>query len=518
MDKLLLPELKEWKALEQHCNEISTQTLNDLFATQTDRRQRYSVDAAGLRLDYSKNLCNDKTLNLLMRLARVRQLDAAVKALFSGECVNTTERAPALHTALRHSLVNDVNVSAQVRESQRKMASFVQKIRGQEYLGVSGKPIQQIVNIGIGGSDLGPKMAVYALEDYAHPELEFYFVSNLDQGHIKRILKKLDPETTLFIISSKSFSTKETLLNAQTAKRWLRDALPQGVKESDLSPHFIAVTAQVDRAEAFGIPLAYVLPLWSWVGGRYSIWSTVGFSLALAIGMERFYDFLAGANAMDKHFANAPFEENMPVMMALISIWCCNFLHCQTRAIIPYTQSLLHFPHYLQQLHMESQGKRVQHDGSPVQYATGAIIWGGVGSNTQHSFHQLLFQGTQPVPIDIILPLRDDKNQEPVDLIANCLAQSELLAFGYEAKDCSYKSIRGNCSHNMIFMDAMTPKALGALLALYEHKVYVQSVLWNIDAFDQWGVERGKLLATSIAKKLTSVQGDNKVNDLLKML
>lgn len=500
----------EWKALESHYAQMANTSLTTLFSENPNRFRDFSLSAAGISVDYSHNHCNVDTIALLYQLAYRLELPRAIQDLLCGEVVNRSEKRPALHTALRDLqsdclLISGKNIIMDIKRVQQRMGEICEKIRQGSYLGYSGQPIRRIINIGIGGSDLGPKMLTYALQAFLHPEFRFHFVSNLDQRHLNECLQDADPERTLFIVSSKTFTTHETRSNLQKARQWLQQAAGQ----RDISSHFIAVTAAPDQAMQLGFIESCILPFWSWVGGRYSLWSGVSLSVAIAIGMELFQEFLAGAYAMDQHFKTAPLEKNLPVILALLGVWYSNFFHCQTQAIIPYYQGLNYFPDYLQQLSMESLGKSVQYNGAEVDYATGVVIWGGQGTNSQHSFHQLLLQGTHMVPTDFILPLRvPDKNNNQQEMIAHCLAQSEVFTNGYCPDSTIDEVLRphlkipGNRPHNLILLDALDPKSMGALIALYEHKVYVQSVIWRINAFDQWGVQRAKQLTETILDQL----------------
>lgn len=518
-----LTQSPQWLLLQTHYKDIVNVHMRDLFLADATRGEKFFLEAAGLYLDYSKNRITAKTMQLLVDLAQAVRVPSQIAALFNGDLVNCTEKAAALHTALRNLSadpvrVNDHDVMPNIRASWDKMKTCTDRIRASHYKGYSAKPIEDIVNIGVGGSDLGPLMTYQALTPYVHDTIRCHFISNQDEFHISETLKRLNPETTLFIVTSKSFATKETIDNANYAKQWL---LLAAGDEKKIQPHFLGVTAQPKEAQAFGILSDNIFPLWSWIGGRYSIWSSVGLSLVIAVGMERFKEFLAGAYAMDQHFRNAELSQNMPVVLALLTIWYSNFFNAQSRAIIPYSQQLLYLPNYLKQLHMESQGKSTQRDGDAIDYSTGTIIWGGIGSNSQHSFHQLFLQGNQLAPIDFILPLKSygaDRCQ--YDLIANCLSQSETLMRGYGMEQvmndlrqqgvrqeevntlAPHKIISGNYPSNTILMERITPYNLGALLALYEHKIYTQSLIWNINAFDQWGVERGKIIASEILKNL----------------
>lgn len=520
-----LTELQEWQALASHAQAIVKTNIRDFFSNDHKRFQTFSIETAGLLLDYSKNWLNNETLVLLLALAKARNLKPHIDALFRGEIVNCTEMRPALHTALRNPsnqplLVQGEDIQQPIHLILEKMQTWVEKIRQGKWKGYSHKPITDIVNIGIGGSDLGPQMVTRALTPYCTNELRCHFISNIDGSHLFETLKELHPETTLFIVASKSFTTLETLRNADTAKEWLISA--SGFAQT-IKSHFIAITARPEYAIAYGIDEENILPLWEWVGGRYSIWSAIGLPVAIMIGMDHFKTFLAGAHEMDLHFLQAPFSSNMPVILALLSIWYINFFHAQTHAILPYDDYLRLLPSYLQQLEMESNGKRVQKNGELVNYDTAPIIWGDMGINGQHAFYQLLYQGTRIIPIDFILPVTSHNpiGDHHAILFSNCLAQSqtlmcgktleeaivELIGKGYSkaaAKQLAiHKVIPGNQPSNTILMPKLTPATLGALIALYEHKTYVQSVIWNINCFDQWGVESGKQTATILLKNLT---------------
>jgi glucose-6-phosphate isomerase len=502
-----------WDSLKKHYQGIQSSSLTDLFSADAQRFEHFSIDAAGLLLDYSRNHLTQETLTHWQALAGERQLTRKIKAMFDGESVNKTEGRPALHVALRNLTktpiyVNDKDIMPDVDGAWQQMDTIVNKVHAGEWVGYTGKSIRHIVNIGIGGSDFGPKLVYQALLPFTTKKLDFHFVSNIDFFDIENTLENIDPETTLFVMVSKSFTTKETLTNADLAKDWLAKS---GCKERDMHRHLVAVTANVERAVSYGVDKAHILPMWDWVGGRYSLWSAVGLSSALALGMDGFKRLLSGAQTMDQHFHTAPLAKNMPFILGMLSVWYINFFGAQSRAVVPYSQQLAFLPDYLQQLHMESQGKHISNSDQRVSYETGAVIWGGVGTNSQHSFHQWFMQGNQLSPIDFILPIKDAKGRMQKEVIANCLAQSEALAEGYSganssisAEESLHREIKGNYPHNIIMMDQLNPETLGALLALYEHKVYVQSIIWDINAFDQWGVERGKVLANEISEKMAS--------------
>jgi glucose-6-phosphate isomerase len=514
-----------WQLLAAEKSKLASLPVKDLFVTDAARFNKFSLETTGLFLDYSKQRVLPETLNLLCQLAQEADVGGARNAMFSGQIINATEQRAVLHTALRDVgdksvVVDGVDVKSLIREVFARMEQCTKMVRDGKWLGYDGRPIKAIVNIGIGGSDLGPAMAVAALTPYTLRHLDYYFVSNIDATHISEVLRKCDPATTLFIVASKTFTTQETLHNATTAKKWVL----QNADNADyaIQRHFIAVTAKPDRAQEFGISAANIYPFWDWVGGRYSIWSAIGLSLALAVGMDNFRDFLVGAHAMDEHFKQQPLATNMPVIMALLGVWNIDFWQTATQAVIAYDQYLHLLPAYLQQLDMESNGKRVRVDGSNVTCPTAPVLWGGVGTNGQHAYHQLLLQGTQIVPVDFIIAAQshNDIGDHHSLLVANCFAQSqalmcgknqeevmaELLAQGLSDVDAKklapHKIILGNVPSNTIMLSKLTPHTLGALLALYEHKVFVQGIIWGINSFDQWGVELGKQLANKIAPQL----------------
>ncbi|AMP10718.1 phosphoglucose isomerase family protein [Collimonas arenae] len=534
-----------FQALHAHHAAIKDKSLRELFAADPSRFEQFSIKAAGLFLDYAKNNVTADTMAQLFALARERQLEARREAMFRGEKINTTEHRAVLHTALRApSLpaleVDGQQVSVDVHAVLQRIQAFTTAIRSGEWLGHSGKPITDIVNIGIGGSDLGPKMVCQALRPYQHAHLNMHFVSNVDGDDLDAVLTQVDPQSTLFVIASKTFTTAETMMNAHSARNWfLRTG--NDVQESDLRKHFVAVSTNLEGVTAFGIDPANMFPFWDWVGGRYSVWSSIGLSVALAIGFERFTEFLAGAHAMDTHFRNAPLEQNMPVILALLGVWYRNFFDYRSLSIAPYHQDLSNFPSYLQQLEMESNGKRVSLDGSMLDVASCPIIWGNVGTNGQHAYFQLLHQGSDITPVDFIATLTAS-NQLPghqAALLANCFAQSEAFMRGKSAEEVRaemqaknvpteeidallpHRTFPGNRPSNTILMTALTPASLGALIALYEHKVFVQGVIWDVNSFDQWGVELGKVLASNILGELTSTPAplshDSSTNGLIEM-
>jgi len=513
-----LTQSPAWKALEAHRHTIAATHLRDLFRDDPKRAERYTPSAAGLTLDYSKNLVTEDTLHLLRTLAEQAQLRSAIERMFGGERVNNTEQRAALHVALRADRpmhVDGADVMPDVSRVKAQMRSFSEAVRRGDARGHSGKTFRAVVNIGIGGSDLGPLMAAEALTPYRERQLTPYFVSNVDGTHLAEVLRRVEAESTLFIVASKTFTTQETLANARSAREWLVAKL--GTDQA-VAKHFVALSTNLAETSRFGIEAANVFEFWDWVGGRYSLWSAIGLSLALTIGMENFEDMLAGARELDQHFLTAPFAVNLPVILALLGIWHTNFLGAHTHAILPYDQYLARFPAYLQQLEMESNGKRVTRDGDAVDYATCPVIWGEPGTNGQHAFYQLLHQGTRLVPADFIAPIRTHNalGEHHRLLIANFIAQTEALMIGKTEDEARAELVRqgysgealerlvphkvfpGNRPTSTIFFDQLTPRTLGALIALYEHKVYVQGVIWNVNSFDQWGVELGKQLAQQV--------------------
>ncbi|MET3130624.1 glucose-6-phosphate isomerase [Oxalobacteraceae bacterium GrIS 1.11] len=511
-------------ALQAHAVDAQSWQMRELFDANAQRFDQMTVEAAGLMLDFSKNRLDANTLGLLIDLARERGVEAEREAMFAGEKINLTENRAVLHTALRAPRgsalsVDGQDVNADVHAVLARMKDFTTRVRNGAWLGYTGKPISDVVNIGIGGSDLGPKMACLALRSYANPNLEMHFVSNVDGHDIEAVLGKIDPETTLFIIASKTFVTAETMLNANTARAWF---LLEG-EPVDLARHFVAVSTNTAAIKDFGIDPENMFPFWDWVGGRYSVWSSIGLALALSVGFDYFSDFLAGAHAMDQHFRHTPLECNMPALLALVGFWNRQFLDCGALSIAPYHQDLSRFAAYLQQLDMESNGKRVTKHGAPVGVPTCPVIWGDCGTNAQHAYFQLLHQGTDITPIDFIAALRPthDLPGHHDALLANCFAQSEafmtgknaaevradLLAQGMDAGQAEalvpHKTFPGNRPSNTILMDQLTPGTLGALIALYEHKTFVQGVLWDVNSFDQWGVELGKVLAKQLQDELS---------------
>mgnify|MGYP003603582791 FL=1 len=515
-----------WQALAAH----TTPSLRELFATAPDRGSDLVVEGAGITLDYSKQRVTAQTVDLLVALAEGVDLAGRREAMFLGEHINTTEDRAVLHTALRlprdSSLVLDgVDVVAEVHAVLDRMAAFSQRVRSGEWTGHTGLPITNIVNIGIGGSDLGPVMAYEALKHYSRRDLTFRFVSNVDGTDFLEAVQGLDPQQTLFVVSSKTFTTQETMTNAHSARTWLLDALGD---EAAVAKHFVAVSTNAQAVSAFGIDTAQMFGFWDWVGGRYSMDSAIGLSTMLAIGPDNFADMLAGFHEMDEHFRHAPLHDNLPALMGLLSVWNRNFLDLPTCAVLPYEQYLKRFPAYLQQLTMESNGKSVRIDGSPVGVDTGAIFWGEPGTNGQHSFYQLIHQGTATVACDFVFFLEPVTPLAAVDapdhhdlLIANVLAQAAVMAFGRDADEVAaegvptdlvpHKVMPGNRPSSMIVAERLDPRTLGRLVALYEHSVFTQGVVWGINPFDQWGVELGKVMAKKITPLLL---GDSEVGDL----
>jgi glucose-6-phosphate isomerase len=502
-----------WQALKGLQEKTANDRIRDYFAADPDRFEKMSLRVGGLFLDYSKQPVSDAVLGKLAELAEHSALVQRRAQMFSGDIINVTEDRPVLHTALRNLgegplMVDGQDVMPEIRRTREQIRAFSEAVRSGEWKGYSGSRITDVVNIGIGGSDLGPNMACRALLKHRHPELGFHFVSNVDGAHIQKVLSRLDPATTLFIVSTKTFSTQETLLNAHTARRWfLENAGP----DADVGAHFIAASTNKAAAMEFGIREENVFEFWAWVGGRYSMWSSIGLPIALSIGFEGFMELLEGAYEMDQHFLSAPFTENMPVLMALIGIWHINFLGAETQAIVPYDQALHQLPAFLQQLDMESNGKSVDIFGHPVDYKTGPIVWGQTGSNGQHAFFQLLHQGTRYVPIDFIASLKPEPGVEDhhFALLTNMLAQANAFMEGSQTGSrLDPYSCPGNRPSSVLLLDELTPKNLGALIALYEHKVFVQGVIWNINSFDQWGVQLGKRIAGEISERIDAHSQD----------
>jgi glucose-6-phosphate isomerase len=525
-----LHKLPVWNKLSQHQENIASIHMRDLFAADAKRFDKFSLKFADILFDYSKHRITEETLPLLFQLAREANIENWRDKMFAGEKINITEGRAVLHTALRnrankpvfvdgHDVMPDVNaVLAQMRE-------FSDKVRNGSWTGYTGKRITDIVNIGIGGSDLGPVMVCDALKPYASPDLNVHFVSNIDGAHLMRALSQCNPETTLFIVASKTFTTQETMTNARSARTWF---LHSAKDNAHVAKHFVALSTNAKAVKEFGIDTANMFAFWDWVGGRYSLWSAIGLSIALYVGMDNFEDLLTGAFEMDEHFKTAPLEQNMPVIMALIGIWYNNFFHIDTQAILPYDQGLSRFPAYLQQADMESNGKFICRDGSRVPYKTGPVVWGEAGTNGQHAFYQLIHQGTQIVPADFLMPVHsqykvgDNGNTHHKILLANFLAQSQSLMLGKTKQQARaeleqqglsgdalenllpHKEFEGNRPTTSIMFDKLTPNTLGKLIALYEHKIFVQGIIWDINSYDQWGVEYGKQIAQQILPQLIS--------------
>ncbi len=513
---------RAWQALCAHQQSLPQMHLRDLFANDPQRAESMTLSFAGLHYDFSKQRLTNEILNDLLALAKEASLSEKIARMFAGEAINESENRSVLHVALRRSPgasavfpSEKFNVLPEVLKTRQRMADFAERLRAGKCLGHQNMPIRDVVNIGIGGSDLGPKMMDYALRSISHPALGVHYVSNLDGAQLAPLLQTLDPRTTLFIVVSKTFTTQETMLNAHTARQWLEANLGASV---NLAKHFAAVSSKPERAVNFGVSESLVFPIWDWVGGRYSLWSAVGLALMIAIGPHAFDEMLHGAEQMDEHFCQAPFARNLPVIMALLGIWNTNFLDASTLALLPYNESLKYFPSFLQQLEMESNGKSVALDGTPLSYASSPIVWGELGNNGQHAFFQLLHQGGRIVPCDFIAAVRSDfplpGHQEA--LLSNCFAQSAALAFGRTeaevradmeqanlpaaeiAKLLPHRLFAGNQPSSTLLLESLTPTSLGALVALYEHKVFVQGAIWGINSFDQWGVELGKAVASRI--------------------
>jgi glucose-6-phosphate isomerase len=525
----------EWQALEKHHAEVRGRQLREWFDEDDDRGDRMACEAVGIYLDYSKNRMTDETSGLLVGLAEAAGLRQRIDAMFAGEKINATEQRAVLHVALRapreqEILVEGRNVVPDVHEVLDRMARFTEKVRGGEWRGFTGKRIRYVVNIGIGGSDLGPRMAYETLRHYSDRDLQLRFISNIDGTDFVEAVRDCDPEQTLFIICSKTFTTLETLSNARAARAWCLEALGD---EAAVARHFVAVSTNAEEVRAFGIDTENMFGFWDWVGGRYSYDSAIGLSLMIAIGADRFREMLAGFHAMDEHFRTAPFERNLPVLLGLIGLWYNNFFDAESVAVLPYDQYLEHLSAYLQQLDMESNGKRVDLEGSAVGVQTGPIIWGQPGTNGQHAFYQLIHQGTKLIPCDFIgfcRSLNPVANHHEL-LMANFFAQTEALAFGKTADEVAaegvvaelvpHRTFPGNRPTNTLLLDELTPAALGKLVALYEHKVFVQGTLWNINSFDQWGVELGKVLAKRIIPELENaaepqLRHDSSTNALIR--
>ena len=525
-----LTTLPVWQALCRHQKTIAASNMRDLFAQDTNRFDKFSFQLDDMLFDFSKHRINDETLPLLMQLAREAQLENWRDRMFAGEKINITENRAVLHTALRNRsnrpvLVDGVDVMPEVNAVLAQMRDFSEKVRSGAWLGYTGQRITDVVNIGIGGSDLGPVMVCDALKPYASADLAVHFVSNIDGAHLMRALEKCQPETTLFIVASKTFTTQETMTNAISARTWF---LNKAQDNAHVAKHFVALSTNAKAVTDFGIDQANMFAFWDWVGGRYSLWSAIGLSIALYVGMDHFEALLSGAHEMDRHFQTAPLEENMPVIMALIGIWYNNFFDVATHAILPYDQGMSRFPAYLQQADMESNGKFICRDGKRIQYKTGPVIWGEAGTNGQHAFYQLIHQGTQVVPCDFLMPVHSHYAigkhgyAHHKILLANFLAQTQALMLGKTPDEARlelqeqgltgaelenllpHKVFEGNRPSTSILFDKLTPNTLGKLIALYEHKIFVQGMIWDINSYDQWGVEYGKQIAQEILPLLTS--------------
>lgn len=521
-----LTDHPQWQQLNELAASVKQAHMRDWFAEDADRAQTMQAEACGIFLDYSKNRVTDKVLSTLFDLARAQGLETARDRMFSGESVNHTEQRAVLHTALRNLSDKPVQVEGEdvmpeVQATLDKMRDFTQAVHNKTHVGYTGKPVKDIVAIGIGGSFLGPKIMTEALKPYRTDKVDVHFVANVDGCHIHDVLSQLNHEETLVIMSSKSFSTQETLQNTQSAKQWFLDA---GGSQADIAQHFVAVSSNVEAATEFGIDKDNIFPMWDWVGGRYSLWSAIGLPICLALGYDNFHRLLKGAHQMDEHFRSAPLENNLPVIMAMLGVWYRNFFDAQSHVLLPYYHYLRGLPAYVQQLDMESNGKRINHKGEAVDYQTGPIIWGSEGTNGQHSFHQLIHQGTSVIPADFLLPLhvpnQDDTHHAM--LASNCFGQSQALMQGKTYEECyadladendeqrrcelaAHKTMPGNKPSNTLLFDQLDPETLGSLVALYEHKVFVQGVIWEVNSFDQWGVELGKQLGNEV---LNGIQGN----------
>ena len=524
----------EWKALKAHAAQMKGTSLRELFAANPERGTAFSLETGGWLLDYSKNLATAETMTLLQALCPMADLRGQIDAMFSGKKINETENRPVLHIALRNRantpiLVDRKDVMPGVNAVLEKMTGFADLVRSGQWRGYTGQPIRNIVNIGIGGSDLGPVMAVEALKPYSQRNLTVRFVSNVDGTHIVEATRDLDAAETLFIVASKTFTTQETMTNAETAKAWLLEKLSD---PAAVAKHFVAVSTAAAEVQAFGIDLANMFGFWDWVGGRYSLTSAIGLPLMIAIGPENFIRMLEGFHEMDRHFAEAPFERNLPVILALLGIWYGNFFGAQSTALLPYDQYLARFAAYFQQGDMESNGKRVTKNGKVVTYETGPVVWGEPGTNGQHAFYQLIHQGTKLIPCDFIGFCRSHNpvGDHHAKLMSNFFAQTEALAFGKTADECRaegvpeklvpHKTFPGNRPTNTLLAEKLTPETFGQLVALYEHKIFTQGVIWNIFSFDQWGVQLGKVLANRILPELKSKDSplahDSSTNELIR--
>lgn len=523
-----LTQYPVWEKLCKHEQIIASVHMRDLFANDPKRFEKFSLKFADILLDYSKHRITDETLPLLLQMAREAKIEEWRDRMFAGEKINITENRAVLHTALRNRAntpiyVDGKDVMPDVNAVLTQMRAFSDKVRNGSWTGYTGKRITDVVNIGIGGSDLGPVMVCDALTPYAHPEIQMHFVSNIDGAHLMRALRKCNPETTLFIVASKTFTTQETMTNAHSARDWFMQAAKD---EKHVAKHFVALSTNVNAVADFGIDTANMFAFWDWVGGRYSLWSAIGLSIAISVGMDNFEALLTGGHEMDNHFRTAPLEKNMPVIMAMIGVWYNNFFHVDTHAILPYDQGMARFPAYLQQADMESNGKFICRDGSRVKHKTGPVVWGEAGTNGQHAFYQLIHQGTQMVPADFLMPVHSHYqvgshgDEHHHILFANFLAQTQAMLLGKTREEARvelekqglsgealekllpHKIFEGNRPTTSIMFDKLTPNTLGKLIALYEHKIFVQGIIWNINSYDQWGVEYGKQIAQQILPQL----------------
>ncbi len=526
-----LTQLPAWEKLEQHFDEIESQHMRDMFADDPERFGKFSVQLDDIIYDYSKNRINDTTIELLLELANESGLSTAIKKMFSGEAINHTENRAVLHTALRDNsdeplIVNGVNIREEIKTERQRVMQLAENVRTRQWRGVTNQAITDVVNIGIGGSHLGPLMVTEALRPHSLHDINVHYVSNIDENHINDTLEYLNPETTLFIIASKTFTTQDTMVNAETARQWYITKLGS---DDDINKHFCAVTSNVTLATEFGIAEENIFKMWDWVGGRYSLWSAIGLSSVIMIGADKFDELLQGAYEVDQHFRHQPLEKNIPVIMALLGIWYNNFFKAQSMAVLPYDQHLHRFPAYLQQADMESNGKYVDNHGNTVDYTTGPVIFGEIGIAGQHAFFQLLHQGTKLVPADFLAPVYNFQciARHHRALMSNVFAQTEALMRGKTEEEVKqelqaeglsseaiekllpYKVFPGNRPTSTLLFDTLDPKTLGSIIALYEHKIFVQGVIWNINSFDQWGVELGKQLAKSILHQLNDAEPVN---------
>ena len=520
----LVNQTPQWQALERHWQQIKDTQMRDLFAADPQRAQAMTLSACGLRVDYSKNLITRETLDLLFDLARAVDLQGWTRRMFVGDRINNTEQRAVLHVALRNRSNRPIYVDGQdvmpgINEVLARLATFVAQVRSGEWKGHTGRAITDVVNIGIGGSNLGPKMVCAALGPYLSDDLRVHFVSNVDGTHLAETVRTLDPATTLFVVASKTFTTQETMTNAESARAWTLAALTD---PAAVARHFVAVSTNGEKVAEFGIDTANMFGFWDWVGGRYSLWSAIGLPIALAIGFDHFIELLEGAHAMDEHFSDADISENIPAILGLIGVWYANFAGARTHAVLPYDQYLRFLPAYLQQGDMESNGKRVTRDGVAVEYSTGPVVWGEPGTDGQHAFYQLIHQGTQMIPADFIgaIHSQNELGDHHLKFMANYFAQTEALMRGRSFEEAlaemtaagmpaerarflaSHRTFPGNRPTNSILMERLTPHTLGALIAMYEHRIFTQGVVWDVNSFDQWGVELGKQLAGVILKEL----------------